>query len=191
MHAVVTDRLLSPIRPFVRRVSRTVGTFVRLFVMTVDETMTYFSGFHSQRGPRLFHSRFLAAPRPTVPRPWPREDPRTDARALYLASGAISPRSSSSFIRGFPPSFTVARYLSSLSLSFHVSLNRSTALLPFHFFEVIRSRRSDRSFRDFPSWNYARKKGKYVDTRVFLLDRNTFDRRSPSFIYEREREIIL
>lgn len=146
MHAVVTDRLLlSPIRPFVRRVSRTVGTFVRLFVMTVDETMTYFSGFHSQRGPRLFHSRFLAAPRPTVPRPWPREDPRTDARALYLASGAISPRSSSSFIRGFPPSFTVARYLSSLSLSFHVSLNRSTALLPFHFFEVIRSRRSDRS----------------------------------------------
>ena len=91
MHAVVTDRLLSPIRPFVRRVSRTVGTFVRPFVMTVDETMTYFSGFHSQRGPRLFHSRFLAAPRPTVPRPWPREDPRTDARAFYLASGAISP----------------------------------------------------------------------------------------------------
>lgn len=146
MHAVVTDRLLSPIRPFVRRVSRTVGTFVRLFVMTVDETMTYFSGFHSQRGPRLFHSRFLAAPRPTVPRPWPREDPRTDARAFYLASGAISPRSSSSFHPRLSSLFhRCSISLLSLSLSFHVSLNRSTALLPFHFFEVIRSRRSDRS----------------------------------------------
>ena len=29
--------------------------------MTVDETMTYFSGFHSRRAPRLFHSRFLAS----------------------------------------------------------------------------------------------------------------------------------
>lgn len=88
-HGSCPPPLLSPIRPFVRRVSqRTVGTFVRLFVMTVDETMTYFSGFHSQRGPRLFHSRFLAAPRPSsAPRPWPREDPRTDARAFLPCLG--------------------------------------------------------------------------------------------------------
>lgn len=50
------------VRPFIRSYVRTyVGSFVRFFVMTVDETMTYFSGFHSRRAPRLFHSRFLAS----------------------------------------------------------------------------------------------------------------------------------
>jgi len=31
-------------------------SFVRFFVMTVDETMTYFSGFYSRGAPRLCHS---------------------------------------------------------------------------------------------------------------------------------------
>lgn len=69
------------VRPLLRSLVRSFVPFVRFFVMTVDETMTYFSGFHSQRAPRLFHSRFLAS---SLCFSAVAADARTDARALAL-----------------------------------------------------------------------------------------------------------
>ena len=133
------------------------------------ETMTYFSGFHSQRGPRLFHSRFLAAPRPSVPSAVAARGSTHGRTRILPCLGcniATFLHLLRSFVRSFP-SFTVARHFSSLSLSFHVSLNRSTAPLPFRFFfQVIRSRRSDRSSfaRGNPRVSILElRNGKYID----------------------------
>ena len=128
------------VRSYIRSYIRTrwlVGSFVRFFVMTVDETMTYFSGFHSRRAPRLFHSRFLASsPSVFLGRGRARMHARTHAHSR-VASGAVSSfptplllPSTASFLP-FPPTLTAHRSspLSlSLSLSFSssISLNRST-----------------------------------------------------------------
>lgn len=110
--------------------------------------MTYFSGFHSQRGPRLFHSRFLAAPRPSVPSAVAARGSTHGRTRILPCLGcniATFLHLLRSFVRSFP-SFTVARHFSSLSLSLFPRLVKpfdGSSSLSFFFpsdpFSTIRS----------------------------------------------------
>lgn len=102
MHAVVTDRVPSSSRrppdPSVCTSGFSYGWYVRSALCDDCRWKRWhiFPAFTPSvaRGSSIHAS----SPRLVPPflRPWPREDPRTDARAFYLASGAISPRSSTS-----------------------------------------------------------------------------------------------
>lgn len=91
-------------------------SFVRFFVMTVDETMTYFSGFYSRGAPRLCHSHLPSYLPPFLP-----FSPGTHARARRRLECILS----SSFhcaSKSCVFSFCVSRvilfvYLSRLTLS--------------------------------------------------------------------------
>lgn len=171
MHAVVTDRVPSSSRrppdPSVCTSGFSYGWYVRSALCDDCRWKRWhiFPAFTPSvaRGSSIHAS----SPRLVPPflRPWPREDPRTDARAFYLASGAISPRSSTSSApssAAFPlsPLLDISPLFPRLVKPFDGSSSLS------FFFQVIRSRRSDRSSfaRGNPRVSILElRNGKYID----------------------------
>lgn len=102
-----------------------VPAFVRFFVMTVDETMTYFSGFSLPGVPRgsAIHA-FPASPRPSVP--------PARVHAASGASWAPFPPSPPFFHRGVSCALFLPCVSSRVILRTSLSLNPPPSLLP-HF----------------------------------------------------------
>lgn len=122
-----------PIRPFVRRVSRTVGTFVRLFVMTVDGNDGIFFRLSLPAWPAALP--FTLPRRASSLRSFGRGRARIHARTH---AHSTLPRVQYRHVPPPPPllrpQLSLFHRCSTFLLSFHVSLNRSTAPLPFRFF---------------------------------------------------------